>query len=130
MELVKNQRFKIHQVIGGVILVVFVFFIGYALDQKTQADTITTLTNIQNTVPSVDSVFISSSANGLSDDFVDSISPNAGAVTTVHINGVVGDANGEADIVNVEMAFYRSLAAGLEACVADNNYWLNSERVR
>ena len=87
-----------------------------------QADTVSVDTEITNTAPTVDSVFISDTANGLVDDYSGgTITPTAGAAKTLHINGVVSDANGTADIASVKMAFYRSGATNGSACTADQN---------
>ena len=116
-----SEESKTHWMLGGAILVVFVLVVGYILNQS-QAESITTQTEVTNTPPEVDSVFISNSANGGTDDFSGgTITPAIGETKTLHINGVVSDANGEADITGVNMAFYRSGASGAEACSEDKN---------
>lgn len=116
-----NEESKIHWLLGGSILIVFILVVGYIMNQS-QADTITTRTEITNTAPAVNSVFISNALNGKVDDYSGgTITPEIGATKTLHINGTVSDANGEADITGVNMAFYRSGVSGAEVCADDKN---------
>ncbi|MCX6799777.1 MAG: hypothetical protein NT091_01380 [Candidatus Falkowbacteria bacterium] len=114
------DNLRTHWLVGGALLIVFALVVGFILS-RSQADQVSTSTDIVNTNPTVDSVFISNAQNGLADDYPVSITPIAGATRTLHINGVVGDANGEADITSVNMAFYRSSATSTFNCTADNN---------
>ena len=92
------------------------------LNLSSQADTVSVDTEITNTAPTIDSVFISEVANGLVDDYSGgTITPTAGATITLHVNGVVSDTNGVEDIASVKMTFYRSGATNGNTCTADEN---------
>ena len=82
----------------------------------------------ENNAPTIESVYISDTANGLVDDYSDgTITPNIGNSKTIHINGVVSDIDGGGDISSVNSVFYRSGIASAQDCTADNNNcYLNS----
>ncbi len=71
----------------------------------------------------INSVYMSSSANGMSDAYpagtINDLS--AGSTITRHINGVVEHEFGREAITGVSAVFYRSGVTGAEACVADDN---------
>ena len=116
-----NNDSLLHWMLGGALTIILVL-VGALVYVSSQADTVTTETEITNTAPAVDSVFISDATNGLADDYPGgTITPTAGATKTLNINGVVSDANGTADIASVKMAFYRSGATNGSACTADQN---------
>jgi len=69
--------------------------------------------------PSVDSVYMSSTSRGKSDDFTSGINLVAGNNKTVYINGIVSDPQGASTITSVEVTFYRSGVGS--SCSADNN---------
>lgn len=114
-----NNNKLVHWLLGGALFVILILIVTLVLKQS-QADTVTTTTEIPNASPVIDSIYISSSTNGLADDFSGgTITPNPGATKTLHINGVARDDNGEADITNVEMAFFRDDLG--TSCTSDQN---------
>lgn len=112
-----------HWILGGSLFLVFVLVIAliYTYSSKGDSVNVNTSANINNTDPTVDSVFISAAANGLVDTYFDGtindLVPND--VRTIHVNGVVGDLNGESDISNVAAVFYRTDVGS--SCSADEN---------
>jgi len=111
----------LHWLLGGALVLIGLFAIIMLVLVKSQADSVTTTTAINNASPTVVSEFISTAANGGSDDFSSGIALTAGTTKTIHINGVVQDTNGRADISTVALALYRSGATGGAGCTADNN---------
>jgi len=108
----------------GVILVIIVVVIIALVLVYSQADSVTTQTQITNADPQIDSLYVSSSAYGGSNDFgldASGIDLTAGTTRSVHVNGTVSDANGAGDIDHVELSFYRNGVAGGSSCTADNN---------
>jgi hypothetical protein len=117
----KTQSNIIHYLLGGFLFVILALVLAIAYIGS-QAESIPTQTEISNASPAVDSVYISNSANGEVDDYSGgTIVPVSGDVKTLHINGVVSDANGTEDISTTTMVFYRSGASGGASCSADNN---------
>jgi hypothetical protein len=117
----KAQSTIIHYALGGLLLLILAVaaIVAYS---KPQAESISTQTEITNASSTIDSVFISNSANGGVDDyFSGTIVPVAGDVKTLHINGVVRDTNGTEDIATTSLVFYRSSVGGGASCSADNN---------
>ena len=88
---------------------------------NSQADTATTSATITNANPSVTGGFVSTSANGGSDDFGSGVTLNAGSTLSMHVNGTVFDDNGSGDISSVSVVAFRSGATGGTSCTADNN---------
>lgn len=80
-------------------------------------------------LPTVESVFISASANAKTDAYSGGVINDlvAGSTRTIHINGVVQDLDGRDDISAVDVVFRRSGVTGGSNCSADNNdcYILN-----
>ena len=122
-----NEDLKIHWILGGSLLVIFVLVIGYIVNHS-QADEVITLISIDNEAPSVDSVVISSEANGAGTVYTDStITLSSGTTTPVHVSGVISDSNGYEDITtgsgNVSVAFHRSgISLTDNSCTDDENY--------
>ena len=113
----------------GLLLFVFVLFVGYTFS-PTQADDVITQVEITNIPPEVGSIVISSLLFGDGELYPTEIIPNAGEYKIIYISGLVSDANGGEDIMpkgkdgggKVEVVFYRSGAVDGDACVADKNY--------
>jgi hypothetical protein len=118
------ERQNTHVVIGAALFLVLALAITlvYVSSQAETTQNATTTANIVNTAPTVETVSIADGANGAS-QYNDStgITLVPGTTKTVHINGVVRDANGYADINDVTMTFYRSSVANAQTCTADNN---------
>jgi hypothetical protein len=116
------ERQNSHVVIGAALFLVLALAITlvYVSSQAEDNSNATTTVSITNTNPTVDTIVFSDTANG-SENFSGGVTPVAGGTKTIHINGVVGDANGEADINATTMTFYRSGATNAEACTPDNN---------
>lgn len=74
-----------------------------------------------NAAPTVVSKYISASANGLTNAYPGGTINNLAAASTreIHINGVVQDTDGQTDIQEVDVKFYRSGAGA--SCAASNN---------
>lgn len=108
-----------HWLIGGILLFVGAMVIVALVIIYSQADSVTTTTEVSNVDPVIDSVFVSSSANGGTNSYTSGIVLTAGTTKTVHVNGVVSDANGATDISQVNVLFYRS--AVTDACSTDDN---------
>lgn len=95
-----------HWVLGVALLLIGVFVIAAMVLVNSQATT--TEVDITNSAPVVDSVFLSdTTAEGVNDWTMGSgqtsglLTPTANDTTTVYVNGVVSDANGEDDIASV-----------------------------
>ena len=77
----------------------------------------------ENIAPTIESVYLSSSANAKTDAYpggtINDLVP--GGTRSIHINGVVEDLDGKADIDKVQTVFYRSGVTGGADCTADNN---------
>ncbi|MCX6800381.1 MAG: hypothetical protein NT091_04530, partial [Candidatus Falkowbacteria bacterium] len=104
------------------ILFIGLFLFGYLFGQIFFDSKVEIAQAAPKIAPTVNSVFISTAVNGLVDSYPGgTITPTVATSTTLHINGIVGDANGSADIVSVNTTFYRSLATSTFNCVLDNN---------
>lgn len=111
-----------HWLMAGALGLIGIFVIIALITVNSQADTVSTNTNIDDVQPTVDSIFVSSSANAKADTWNDgSIELTSGTTTTIHINGTVADNNGYQDITNVEATFYHDDGVRSESCSADNN---------
>ncbi|NQV13644.1 MAG: hypothetical protein HQ530_05090 [Parcubacteria group bacterium] len=120
MDEVQNPNNKtIHWVLGAALLLIAIFVIVALVIIYTQAAT--TEVTVGNDDPVVTSVFASDVANGESDDFGAGVVVVVGNGKTVHVNGVVTDDNGAADISTVDGVFYRSGATSGYDCTADDN---------
>ncbi|MDP2631523.1 MAG: hypothetical protein Q8P30_02000, partial [Candidatus Uhrbacteria bacterium] len=91
---------------------------GLGPDTAVDGSVGTLYTGSSNNPPTVDSVRVSYSANGTN---VSPLVPSLGTVKSFHVNGVVSDTDGFADIQNVATVFYRSGATGGVACSSDKN---------
>ena len=76
-----------------------------------------------NIAPTIESVYMSSSANAKTDAYpggtINDLVP--GGTRAIHINGVVEDLDGKADIDKVRTVFYRSSVTGGINCTKDKN---------
>ena len=108
-------------VLGGALVLIGIFVIVGMVLRRSQADDVETTTTVPNVDPTISSVYISSSADGGADSFGSGINLTTGGTKTIHVNGVVEDLNGAADITNVNVMFYRSDVSGGAACTDDNN---------
>lgn len=99
-----------HWILAGALILTGIFLIVALVVINSQADNVSTQTTISNTAPAVDSVFVSNSAGAGTNDFAGGIPLTVNGGKTVHINGVVSDANGKEDIGNnaIQVTFYRS----------------------
>ena len=118
----KNRMFR-HWIFGIFLFMVVSFGIMSFIFMNSQADDVSTSTTVGNVDPAVDSIYISSSAGGGVDSYGSGIVLLSGTTKTVHVNGVVSDNNGKANIANtaITVIFYRSGATGGADCSADNN---------
>lgn len=111
-----------HWLMAGALGLIGIFVIIALITVNSQADTVQTNANIDDVQPTIDSIFVSSSANAKADTWNDgSIELNAGTTLSVHVNGTVADNNGYQDITNVEATFYLDDGVRDETCSADNN---------
>jgi len=110
-------------ILGASLFMIALFAVSSFVMINSQADVSTASVSINNVAPVVTSKFISDLANGGNDALngAANFSLNAGTTRTVHVNGVVSDSNGEADITTVKVALYRTSTVGAENCVADSN---------
>ncbi|MFH1537071.1 MAG: hypothetical protein ABID45_03725 [Patescibacteria group bacterium] len=115
-EEVKNNK-TMHWILGGVLLLIGAIIIIALVVVYSQG--VSTTAGIDNAAPTVTSVFVGAAANGGTDDYAGGITLTGGTGATIHINGVVTDDNGAADIISVETVFYRSSVTN--ACAADDN---------
>ena len=115
---------KIIHISLGIILLAILAYVGFVLLWvDSEADDVTVQTTVDNVAPSIDSVYVSTSQYGLTDDFGGGTigGLNAGATREIHVNGVVSDLNNEEDLNVVSVVFYRSNHASAQSCVADDN---------
>lgn len=101
-------------------MLIGVFVIIALVMVNSQADSVSTTTVVGNVAPTVESVFISSTANAKVDSYAGGAINDltAGGATTIHINGVVQDLNGRDDITGVSASFRRS---GIALNTCDND---------
>jgi len=110
---------KMHLVIGGILLLIGVFVVVALIVVYSQAESDTTTVSITNVNPTVDSHYTNATSTYSGSDYWTTLTLTSGSITTIYINGVVSDANGEDDINDVDMTLYRS--AVTNACSADVN---------
>ncbi|MFH1142294.1 MAG: hypothetical protein ABIH67_03480 [Candidatus Uhrbacteria bacterium] len=112
-----------HTIIAVSLFMIFVYVVVTIILLDTQADEVTLQTIVQNSAPSIDSVYISDAQYGLIDNYSGgTISGFTGGTTkTIHVNGIISDNNDENDISSVAVVFYRSDHSSAEACSADKN---------
>ncbi len=74
-------------------------------------------------LPTISSVYLSNSANALTDGYPAGVINDLSAGSTIvrHINGVVRHESGREAITTVSTVFYRSGVSGAQGCVANNN---------
>src|SRR3989344_3695981 len=108
------------KIFGTLVAVTFLLIVGIVIRYTGAADVATTA-EIQNTAPTVDTIRFATTAYGTDDLTSSGILPNVGTDRTIHINGVMSDANGENDIASstISLVFHKTSATG--ACAADNN---------
>lgn len=110
---------KMHLLLGVALMLLGAVFVITLVVVYSEADTVTTQTTINNQNPAVNSIYVSSTTNGESNDYGAGLGLISSTTKTIHVNGVVSDANGQGDINNVEMIWYRSSVN--DTCSADNN---------
>jgi len=118
----KNNNQSMHWLAWAVILVIIVVVIISLVLIYTQAVSVTTQTEVGNVDPEVDTLYVSNSAYGGSNDFgldASGIGLVAGSTKTIHVNGTVSDTNGAGDFDNVALSFWRENVGS--SCTADNN---------
>lgn len=111
----------LHYILGISLAMIAIFAAASLVMVNSQADSVSTSGSVNNAAPTIVSKFISSSANGQTDTYSGGTINNltAGGTRTIHINGVVEDTNGQADISTVEAVFYRSGVGG--SCTESSN---------
>ena len=85
--------------ITTLITISFLLIIGIVL-RYTQAADVSTSAEIQNTTPTVDTIRFATTAYAADNLTSTGILPSVGTTRTIHINGTINDANGEADIAS------------------------------
>ena len=115
------------KIFGTLISVSFLLIVGLVIRYTGAADVATTA-EITNEPPTVDTIRFSTTAYGADDLTSSGILPNVGTDRTIHINGVMSDANGENDIASstINLVFHKTTSTNI--CLADNNdcYVINS----
>jgi hypothetical protein len=113
----------VHILLGLILLGTVIYVASSLFFIDSQTDDVIVSTSVDNVAPTVDSVYISDSQYGLSDDFSGGkiTGLNAGTTKEIHVNGVVSDLNDEEDIAEVAVVFYRSNHASTQSCDADDN---------
>lgn len=122
------QESKIlHYVLGLSLVMIAVFATGALVMVNSQADSISTSASVNNVAPTVSTVYLSSSANGGVDSYAGGTINDlvAGGTRTIHVNGIVEDANGNADITGVSGKFYRT-SLGSSCSTSDNDCYVNA----
>lgn len=115
-----------HKVIGAILLSIATLIIIALVMVYSQADSVNTAANIANQNPAVDTIYVSSSANGETNDFGSGVDLVAGGTKTIHINGTVSDANGAGDINDVDVVVYRSVLGATCSLDYNNCYIVNN----
>src|SRR3989344_1758413 len=102
------------------ITISFLLIIGIVL-RYTQAADVSTSAEIQNTTPTVDTIRFATTAYAADNLTTTGILPSVGTTRTIHINGTINDANGEADIASstLNLVFHKTTATN--TCTADQN---------
>ncbi|MDP3970207.1 MAG: hypothetical protein Q8P90_00745 [bacterium] len=104
------------------ILLVAGFFSLFIIIFNSSSVSVSTILDVDNVSPSINTVFINTSPYIFSDNtggIMGTLNTNSGADFTYFVNGVVSDLNGRDDIDHVELSFYRNdLSFG---CVSDKN---------
>ena len=111
-------------ILGASLLMIALFAISSFVMINSQADSSTASATISpNSSPTVSTKFISSTSNGGNDalNLAADFTLAAGTTSTVWVNGLVADNNGDADIASVAVTLYRTTTSGGAACSADNN---------
>src|SRR3989344_7530815 len=108
------------KIFSTLIAVSFLLILGIVVRYTGAADVATTA-EITNESPTVDTISISTTAYGADDLTSSGILPNVGTDRTIHINGVMSDANGENDIASstINIVFHKTTSTNI--CLADNN---------
>lgn len=122
-----NKHFSFYRISVLFGIAIIGFFALVILSRYSFTDLVTTSSYIANVSPTVVSVYISSQANGLTDDYplgtiYDLV---AGSTRTIHVNGVVQDLNGRSDVTSVSASFRRSdipLTSCDSTAEQDSNY--------
>lgn len=113
----------LHYVLGIALAMIAVFAAASLVMVNSQADSVSTSGSVTNVAPTIVSKYISAATNGLTDTYSGGTINDlvAGGTRTIHINGVVEDTNGQADIASVSVDFYRSGVSGGAGCTASSN---------
>ena len=115
----------LHYILGISLVMIAVFVVASLVMINTQADNQNTNVVIQNVGPNVDNMF-SVSSGTVADPIVDSFATSvitvaASTGTTIYLQGIVSDPNGQADISTVTAKFYLT-SVGAGPCAATNSY--------
>ena len=108
------------QIFTTLIAMSFILIIGIVIRYTGAADVATTA-EITNAAPTVDTIRIATTAYATDDLTSGGILPNIGTSRTVHVNGQITDANGEADIASSTLALVFHKTSSTNTCTADNN---------
>lgn len=119
----QNTSSVYHWMLGGVLIVTILFVIIAIVVINSQANDVTTSVTIGNVDPTVDTIFVSNSPNGSSNDFGAGIILYPGTTRTIHVNGHVSDENSVSDIndSSISVTFYQSSVSGGANCTPANN---------
>ncbi len=99
----------LHYILGTSLLMIAVFAVSAFVMVNSQAGDSNANVGINPTGPTITSKFLSATSNAGTDDFAGSpIALTPGGNYTIWFNGVVADNNGEADLGNVDIDFYRA----------------------
>jgi len=118
----------LHYILGTSLAMTAIFVTSALVMVNSQADSVTTSTSVNNAAPVVNSAFINTSPNTLSNTYTGDPLPiinnlNPGGTRTINLTGYVEDTNGSADITNVSGKFFRTpLGSGCSA--SDNDCYI------
>jgi hypothetical protein len=123
-----NNSSALHWILGAALLLIALFVVVALVGSNSQADSVTTKTNIENATPSfVGSLWFNeglagnqfiASSNLSSDAEGDYFTPLMGGPKQFHVSGIVEDDNGQDDILAVNLTlFANGLALG---CTPDD----------
>lgn len=103
--------------IGGLLLLVVV------VNLRSRADDSTTSATITNAAPTVDSVTVAETSQGLS---LTNISLNENTTKNIYVYGSYTDNNGCADVTSIALQFYNSGTGGVGCAANDNRCYNNN----
>lgn len=115
-----------HWVLGGALLLIGLFVVIALVLTRSQADTPSTLLDIDNEPPTISAVKLcSGTGNPSGCSHVGAVTLTGGTTTLYSISGTMSDPNGFSDIDTFEGRYYRSAMGA--ACAADvNNCYVRS----